>query len=244
MEGPGNFDYVLEEMTDYMPWDYENSHIEKLISLKVTSQAIFVAMRTGGYIDFYINFDRISSFKQEEVTDIDYDARYIFFKMRDEKVKKLPASLNLKMNWAYVEDCESSFKWEDIKLTKLENYFNPFTSMTFISDSVFISHGSFLSQYNIVKGCFLAHFMFPEPVLTSFKFTEDDDKYSCYVITERGKIFTNIKEYKEAESIIHKDDQSVKLSKEMMVESFALDRQRSKYFLFSGSQGFYILYKN
>ena len=195
---------MLEELTDYAPWLIRNSPIVKVWIVKITQFVQFFALREGGDVDIYVNFDRICTIQGQHIVDIDYDSKNIYFKTESGQIRSMPAVLNMKMNWSNTQ--ESTQDWDQIILGKVGVFFDPYSSMAFVGDNVFISHGHFLTQYNLVKR-FFVHFKFRQPLEACFKFnpTGINNDYHPYALTAEGQIFKDFERKKPEKEIVEID---------------------------------------
>jgi hypothetical protein len=104
-ESDGTARFMLEELTDYAPWLIRNSKILRVWIVKITQFVQFFALREGGDVDIYVNFDRICTIHDQHIVDIDYDSKNIYFKLEDGQIRSMPAVLNMKMNWSNTIEC-------------------------------------------------------------------------------------------------------------------------------------------
>jgi hypothetical protein len=189
---PTDFKYDMVEITDYAPWKVSDDHIKKLKVIKTGKYAYFIALRESGGLDIYANMDRQVSVQESGVKDIDFDDSNLYFLKEDGQILRIPLSLKLEVSWSQAKPVEEGFQWEHIRLCQLDNYLKPFHSFQFIGENIYVAHGHFISQFNIVHSKFLAHFNFgQDDVRLSFKFKQDprSTELFCYVLTNRGNIF-------------------------------------------------------
>lgn len=107
--------------------------------------ASFYALREGGDVDIYVNYDRVCTIKGQKITDIDYDSKNVYFKQENGKIRYIPASLNMKMNWSNSKECSEDFMWDKIILGKVGAFFDPYSTMAFVGDNIYISHSNYVT---------------------------------------------------------------------------------------------------
>jgi len=192
-----SFDWQLVQAREIVPRTCTDP-IRKVRYVVWEGMNYSVALRQSQDIDIYWNLQRVDSSDRLFVEDVEISYDQIFVVYKDPLSKRtvsevLKNNLNKEMRVDKME--EIPYDDFDIAKTFYQNVkanVNMFGSSCLIRTNLWVSHGKFVSVYNILKNKWVNNCKFADTV-ELFRMKESEELFSTGIMYPSGKILTDVK---------------------------------------------------
>ena len=182
--------------------------VEKLrVCFNEKNAGYAVALRKSGNADFYFTMARVASYEQRQgeapdavystgvdyskpITDVDcsYDETYIQFgEGKNAVVKSIDHALQARVSVEEADTLEN-YIFKNIFFQKVKNHCKLFSCFVFVGTYIFVSHGPYLSLFNVLKQKWIDHMVFDSEIVQVFRSEDGHGGMDICVLQDDGKI--------------------------------------------------------
>lgn len=98
------------------------------------------------------------------------------------------------MGWDRAKKRDKDYDWSNIKRNRCLSYATPFSNLNLIRNSIYVSHGRYVSQYQILNKMWSSHKKFSCNIKHQFRIRPKVElaKFKPGVLLENGDVFLNV----------------------------------------------------
>eukprot|EP00347_Sterkiella_histriomuscorum_P009906 403339425 len=196
--GTDRFQYKFYQQNDVQERPVRQDEITKFC-YKIDKFNTFygLALRSSAFFDIYWDMFLVHQQSRYLAVDIEMSEDTFYFRMPSGEIKSVRTN-GPSTNFQQALEEDSSFQFEIIFYQNIKNHVQLYNSFILIRTDLFVTHGCYISLYNIQEKQWLRHLKFQEgdvsKLMKKSKETVIGSKYDLTVLLQNGSIYQNILE--------------------------------------------------
>eukprot|EP00347_Sterkiella_histriomuscorum_P004764 403359199 len=228
-----SFTFRYEQTREIIPRvGFQHDPITKALHIFSKGFNYSVTLRQSGKFDLYWNLSRKDSSIDKYAVDVGLSISGFYFKLTDMSQWYFDHEDKSSITFQQAKRLQEDIDFSQIYLKIVQNTVKIFSGFQLVKISqalCLVTHGKFLSFFDILESKWLNHVEFEDDIINLFRlYVTEDDLYQC-ILLRNGAVYQKVMDYDQYTEVVPTDKRSMKIDGEVIRTCEDLENNHTFY---------------